>query len=56
MAPLPAMAPRMDPARTLAEELFVLWVMDDDKAILGTCVAGIARKTRSLSGRLWAGA
>lgn len=40
----PAMALRMDCAETLAEELFALQIMGDDRAIVETYVAGQAQK------------
>ncbi|QBX34084.1 guanine deaminase [Paracoccus liaowanqingii] len=40
----PAMALRMDRARTLAEELFILQIMGDDRAVAQTYVAGRAQK------------
>ncbi|MHA6325348.1 guanine deaminase [Roseivivax sp. CAU 1753] len=40
----PAMALRMDRAETLAEELFALQMMGDDRAIVQTYVAGRAQK------------
>lgn len=40
----PAMALRMDRAETLAEELFVLQMMGDDRAVVQTYVAGEAQK------------
>ena len=39
-AATPAMALRMEAARTLAEELFVLQVMGDDRAVAATYIAG----------------
>ncbi|MFD2740063.1 guanine deaminase [Sulfitobacter aestuarii] len=39
-----AMALRMERAQTLEEELFVLQMMGDDRAIVQTYVAGVARK------------
>lgn len=40
----PAMALRMDNAQTLLEELFVLQIMGDDRAVAQTYVAGDAQK------------
>ena len=40
----PAMALRMDRARGLMDELFTLQVMGDDRAVVQTYVAGVARK------------
>ncbi|RBI73055.1 guanine deaminase [Roseovarius sp. TE539] len=40
----PAMALRMERAQTLTEELFVLQMMGDDRAVAETYVAGLARK------------
>ncbi|TJZ94165.1 guanine deaminase [Paracoccus gahaiensis] len=40
----PAMALRMERARTLAEELFILQIMGDDRAVAQTYVAGRAQK------------
>ncbi|CUH53228.1 guanine deaminase [Shimia marina] len=39
-----AMALRMEASKTLAEELFVLMMMGDDRAVAQTYVAGIAQK------------
>lgn len=44
-AATPAMALRMARATTLAEELFVLMMLGDDRAISQTYVAGVAQKT-----------
>ncbi|SEO19481.1 guanine deaminase [Paracoccus alcaliphilus] len=41
----PAMALRSDRAETLAEELFILQIMGDDRSIAQTYVAGVAMKT-----------
>lgn len=41
----PAMAQRMERARGLADELFTLQVMGDDRAVVQTYVAGQQRKT-----------
>jgi guanine deaminase len=41
----PPMALRMERASTLAEELFVLQTMGDDRAVVETYVAGVAMKT-----------
>jgi guanine deaminase len=46
----PAMALRAERARTLAEELFVLMVMGDDRAIAETYVAGQPQKQRRTPG------
>ncbi|TGN54799.1 guanine deaminase [Paracoccus liaowanqingii] len=40
----PAMALRMERAQTLAEELFILQIMGDDRAVAQTYVAGRAQK------------
>jgi len=40
----PAMALRMERAQTLTEELFVLQIMGDDRAVVETYVAGAGRK------------
>ncbi|MFV2052377.1 guanine deaminase [Aliiroseovarius sp. YM-037] len=40
----PAMALRMDRAETLAEELFALQIMGDDRAIVQTYIAGVPQK------------
>ena len=40
-----AMALRMERASTLAEELFVLQMMGDDRAVVETYVSGRAAKT-----------
>lgn len=40
----PAMALRMERAATLEEELFVLQIMGDDRAVVQTYVAGVAQK------------
>jgi len=40
----PAMALRMETVETLAQELFVLQTMGDDRAVVETYAAGIARK------------
>lgn len=40
----PAMRLRMERAKTLSEELFVLQMMGDDRAVAETYVAGVARK------------
>jgi guanine deaminase len=47
-----AMALRMDRARTLAEELFVLQIMGDDRAVVETYIAGVAsrRQTATANG------
>jgi guanine deaminase len=45
----PAMAHRMETVTTLAEELFVLVTMGDDRAVAETYVMGEARKPRSRS-------
>uniref|UniRef100_UPI0028A1A782 amidohydrolase family protein n=1 Tax=Paracoccus sp. TaxID=267 RepID=UPI0028A1A782 len=42
----PAMALRMERAETLAQELFVLQIMGDDRAIAQTYVAGKPMLTR----------
>jgi guanine deaminase len=41
----PAMALRMERAETLSEELFILQVMGDDRAVAQTYVAGVPRKS-----------
>ena len=43
----PAMALRMEPIASLAEELFVLQMMGDDRAVVQTYVAGRAQKDRA---------
>jgi guanine deaminase len=43
-AATPAMQLRMETIRTLPEELFLLQTMGDDRAVVETYVAGIARK------------
>jgi len=43
----PAMALRMERAETLAEELFVLQIMGDDRAVVQTYVSGEAQKAPS---------
>jgi len=43
----PAMALRMDRAGSLAEELFVIQMMGDDRAIAQTYVAGMPRKRKA---------
>ena len=45
-AATPAMALKMEVVKTLAEELFLLQTMGDDRAIVETYVAGIALKDR----------
>ncbi|WP_422049500.1 guanine deaminase [Shimia sp.] len=44
-----AMALRMEAAETLAEELFVLMMMGDDRAVAQTYVAGAAQKAQVLA-------
>ncbi|MBO9396234.1 guanine deaminase [Shimia sp. R9_2] len=44
-----AMALRMEAAETLAEELFVLMMMGDDRAVAQTYVAGAAQKAQGLA-------
>jgi guanine deaminase len=44
----PAMALRMDRAETLAEELFALQMMGDDRAIVQTYVAGQPQKGKAI--------
>jgi guanine deaminase len=45
----PAMALRMERAETLSEELFILQIMGDDRAVAQTYVAGVPQKSGAAS-------